>query len=188
MTAFALHTPATAPGTSAERLAVIERMYGFIPNVFAVLAESPAVLEGFQSLHDSFGKGSFTATEREVVLISTSIENGCTFCVAAHTALARKQGIPDAVIQALRDGRPLPDAKLNALYRFTRVMTANRGTVSQLEIDAFLAAGYDNRAMLDVVLGVALMVISNYGNRLAGTPLNDAFKPFVWAGCGRIME
>lgn len=188
MTAFMLHTKATAPLGSRERLTAIERMFGFVPNVFAVQAESPAMLEGFQTLHSAFGKTAFSPTEREIILITASIENGCTFCVAAHTALADKQGISGAVIQSLRDGKSLGEAKLDALQRFTRAVVMNRGAVSQAETEAFLRAGYNNRAILEAIMGVALMVMSNYTNRLASTPLNNAFEPFVWADCRQIAE
>lgn len=180
MTTFVLHTKTTAPLGSRECLTAIERRFGFIPNVFAVQAESPAMLEGFQTLLGAFGKTAFSVTEREIVLITASIENGCTFCVAAHTASAKKQGVSSAVIESLREGKSLGEAKLDALRRFARAVVMGRGAVCRTETEAFLKAGYDNRAILEVIMGVALMVMSNYANRFANTPLNDTLEPFVW--------
>ena len=188
MTTFALHTKNTAPFGSRECLTAIEQRFGFVPNVFAVLAELPAMLDGFQTLHGAFGKTAFSPTEREIVLITASIESGCTFCVAAHTAAATKQGVSSDVIQSLRDGKSLGEAKLDALQRFARAVVISRGDVDQTETDSFLRAGYDNRAILEVIMGVALMVMSNYANRFANTPLNDAFTPFIWRDSRKIAE
>lgn len=52
--------------------------------------------------------------------------------------------------------------------------------MTEEETASFLRAGYDNRALLEVIMGVALMVMSNYTNRLAKTPLNESFEPFAW--------
>lgn len=177
---FTLHNKTTAPIGSREWLIAIEKRFGFVPNVFAVQAESPPMIEGFQALHRTFETTAFSTTEREIVLMTASIENGCTFCVAAHTVSAKRQGVSSTVIQSLRNGQPIDEAQLEALQRFTRSVVINRGAVSEAETEAFLRAGYDNRAVLEVIMGVALMVMSNYANRFANTPLNEAFEPFVW--------
>jgi uncharacterized peroxidase-related enzyme len=177
---FTLHTQSTAPDGSRKLLAVIEQQFGFVPNLFAVQAESPAMLEGFQALYQAFESTALSATERETVLLATSFENGCAFCVAAHTAAAFKRKVSPEVVASLREGRSIDDAKLEALHRFTRALVTKRGAVTEEETASFLRAGYDNRALLEVIMGVALMVMSNYTNRLAKTPLNASFEPFAW--------
>ena len=83
-------------------------------------------------------------------------------------------------IQALRDQKPLPDAKLEALRNFTLTMVRSRGNPSQADIKAFQDAGYGNQHVLDVILGISMKTLSNYTNHMADTPLDEPFKPMVW--------
>jgi len=94
--------------------------------------------------------------------------------MAGHTTLAKMIRMDDAVIAALRAGTPLPDAKLEALHKFATAVVRERGFVPDADVDAFLAAGYTRRNVLEVILGVATKVMSNYTNHLVHTPY-DAF-------------
>ncbi|CAE7383839.1 unnamed protein product [Symbiodinium necroappetens] len=180
MVDFTLHTPETAPDGASERLAAAQKSLGFVPSLWAIQAEAPALLEGYQTLAAIFDKTSFTATERQTVMITVNFDNECTFCMAAHTGIAKSQGVPDDVIEALRNDTPLPDAKLEALRRFTRAVVTTRGWVEDSDVEAFLAAGYGRQQVLEVILGVGLKVLSNYTNHVADTPLNEAFQTFAW--------
>eukprot|EP01039_Chlorochromonas_danica_P016409 gene16409-19403_t len=94
--------------------------------------------------------------------------------------------VDDAVIAAMREGRPLVDTRLEALRTFAALVTRNRGVVTPAEVEAFKAAGYDNRAILDVLVLAATKLISNYTNHLAETP-NDAFmKGAEWTAPGQL--
>jgi uncharacterized peroxidase-related enzyme len=180
MADFPLHTPETAPEGAAERLAAAKKTLGFVPNLWAIQAEAPALLEGYQTLAGIFDRTSFDATERQTVMMTVNFENECHFCMAAHTGIAKSQGVPDAVIEALRDDTPLPEPKLEALRAFTRALVAKRGWVEESDVQAFLDAGYSQRQVLEVILGVGLKVLSNYTNHVAETPVNEAFRKFAW--------
>lgn len=181
MSDFTLHTPESAPDGARERLAKAQEKMGFVPNLWAIQAESPEMLEAYQALAGIFDRTGFSVTERQVVMMEINAENGCTFCVAAHSAIAKMQKIPDEIVQALRDGTPIQDAKLEALRVFTRAMVQKRGWLEKAEVEAFKSAGYTNRDILNVVLGVGYKIMSNYTNHLADTPLNEAFQPFAWS-------
>lgn len=181
MVDFTLHTPETAPKEAGERLAAAEAKLGFVPNLWAIQAEAPGLLEAYQTVSAIFDtKTSFTTTERQVIMITVNFDNECHFCMAAHTGTAKLQGVSDAVIEALRNDTPLPDAKLEALRTFTRAMVSKRGWAEPSDVEAFLAAGYDQRQVLEVILGVGLKVLSNYTNHVAETPLNEVFQKFTW--------
>ncbi|TAN59301.1 MAG: carboxymuconolactone decarboxylase family protein [Rhodospirillales bacterium] len=180
MSGFILHTVNTAPEGARERLAKAQEKMGFVPNLWAIQAESPEMLEAYQTLAGIFDRTGFSIAERQVVMMTVNAENGCTFCVAAHSAIAKMQGIAPEIVLALRDGTPIQDAKLEALRVFTRLMVQRRGWLEGAEVEAFKSAGYTNRDVLNVVLGVGYKILSNYTNHLADTPLNDAFKPFAW--------
>ena len=110
-----------------------------------------------------------------MVLITANFDNGCTYCMAAHTTMSKRQKLPEDVIQALRDNTPIADAKLEALRVFTRAVFHKRGWVDQADLDAFYAAGYEKHHVLEVVVGLAFKTISNYTNHVVDTPVDDAF-------------
>lgn len=182
MTDFPLHDTNSAPEAAQPRLEGARKAMGFIPNIFAKMAEAPAVLEGYMALSDIFDRTSLSPVEREVVLLTTSVEHECHFCVAAHSGRAKKAGMDEAVLQALRDGKPLPDARLQALHAFTLAVVRERGRVDEGAVEDLLEAGFERQQVLEVVLGVSMKVLSNYTNHIAGTPLNGELAALEWGG------
>lgn len=180
MADFPIHDETNAPEGSRERLAGAKKSLGFVPNLFGVFAESPAALEAYQTLGGIFDTSSFTPTERQVVRLSSSFVNDCHYCMAAEAAVANLKKVDADVIAALREGRPIADPKLEALRTFTAKVTEQRGWVSEEDSAAFLAAGYTRAQILEVIVGVAQKVLSNYTNHFANTPLDDAFQPLAW--------
>ncbi len=180
MSIFSIHTPETAPEDSRPILDEARRGLGFVPNLLGALAEAPATLKAYVTLSDILAKSSFTATEREVVLIATSVRNDCTYCVAAHSAIAGMHKVSADVIAAVRDARPIPDARLEALRRFAETVVDKRGWATEDDVQAFLAAGFGRQQVLEVILGVAFKTISNYTNHLVDTPLDEAFAGQAW--------
>ena len=85
-----------------------------------------------------------------------------------------------------REGRPIADAKLEALRQFAAKVTRNRGVVSEAEVAAFKAVGYDNQAVLDVLVLAATKLISNYTNHLAQTPNDSFMKGAEWNAPGKL--
>jgi alkylhydroperoxidase family enzyme len=92
--------------------------------------------------------------------------------MVGHTTLAKMQKMDPAVISALRNGTAIPDFTLEALHRFATLVVKNRGWVSDGDTDAFIAAGYTRRNVLEVILGVATKVMSNYTNHIVHTQLD----------------
>lgn len=175
-----VHTLGSAPAETIKELQEVETAYGFIPNLLGVMASSPAVLIGYRSFAAIFETTSLTPTERQVVLLATSYENNCTYCMAAHTAIASMQKVDGKVIESLRNGTQLSDPKLEALRAFTLEVVRSRGWPSESIKQQFLNAGYSPAAMLEVVLGIGLKTISNYVNHLSNTPLDRAFTAASW--------
>lgn len=175
-----VHDAHSAPESSRPILEGAKKSYGFVPNLLGTLAEAPALLEGYTTLSAIFEKTSLSATERQVVLLQTSFENGCEYCMAAHSAIAGMQGVGETVVRGLRDGTPLEDAKLEALRNFVRKMVRSRGWVSRDDLEAFVAAGYTQAHVLEVILGIGLKTMSNFANHIASTPLDPAFESQRW--------
>ena len=181
---FTLHDTTTAPMGSPEILIAIEQAWGFVPNLHRVLAESPAALEAYTTLWKIAEKTSFTSQERNIAYLAIIYENECTYCMAGHSNLSRVAELEAAVIAALRDGRPVADPRHEALRQFAAKVTRQRGAVSEADVAAFKAAGYDNRAMLDVLVLTATKLISNYANHLANTPNDASMKGAEWTAPG----
>ncbi|MEM7456102.1 MAG: carboxymuconolactone decarboxylase family protein [Planctomycetota bacterium] len=179
MNGFTLHTLETA-GESKPLLEKGLKAMGFVPNLYAMMAESPALLEAYQSLSAAFGKTGFSATEQQIVLMTNNRLNGCDYCMAAHTTISRMSKVPEDVIEALRSGSPIGDSKLEALRVFVEKVNRNRGWLEDGDMEEFLAAGYTRKHVLEVILGTSLKVLSNYTNHVTGTPLDDAFSDAEW--------
>lgn len=180
MSLFDLHTAETAPEGSRDDIAAVQERFGFLPNIHAVLAESPATLKAYNTLGGLMATTSFSPAEQQLLLLTISAVNGCEYCVAAHTMGGMMAKLDEDVINAIRDGGEIADAKLAALTKFTRAVVEKRGFVSDQEISELTAVGYSRDQVLEVVMATAMKTISNYVNHLAETPLDDAFAKAAW--------
>ena len=180
MTDFNTHTIETAPDASKAILEGFQKGFGFVPNLLATMAEAPALLEGYTTLAQIFDKSALTETERQIILMTNNRLNGCEYCMAAHTTLSQMAKVPEDVIDALRNNTPIADAKLEALRTFAEVVNVSRGWPSAAEVNAFLAAGYTQQTILEVILGTSLKVMSNYTNHIAETDVDDVFAKNAW--------
>ncbi len=181
MTQFTVHTKETAPKQSQKILETTEKAFGFIPNLVAVLAESPAGVKGYRTLMGIFDESSLTPTEKQIVLLAVSRYNECHYCVAAHTVIADMQKVPQVVTNAIRNDLPIADNKLEALRVFTTKVVDKRGWVNKEDIQAFLNSSYSRQQLIEVIMGVALKTYSNYFNHIAEIPVDDAFASRDWS-------
>lgn len=181
MPTFPVHTRESAPEASRPLLDTAAQTFGMVPNLMGVLATAPAALGSYLSVTGELEGSSLTPVEQQVVLIATSAENRCEYCVSVHSTVANMVKMPAEALEALRAGRDPEDARLGALAGFTRHVVEERGWVDMAELEAFLSAGFSEQQVLEVVTGVALKTISNYTNHIAGTPLDGAFESQRWS-------
>ncbi len=181
MTHFATHTIETAPEASKPLLEGVNKKYGFVPNLMGTMAEAPTLVEGYIALAGLFGQTDLSETERQIILMTNNRLNGCSYCMAAHTTIMKGAGVPQDVINALRAGTEIANPKLEALRQFAVIVNESRGWPTDAEVDAFLAAGYTKQTVLEVVLGTAYIVLSNYTNHIASTEVDAAFAPNAWS-------
>lgn len=165
--------------TALERA---KKATGFIPNMYAGMANSPGMLETYLDGYARFRSDSgFTPVEQEVVLLTISQGNACEYCVAAHSFVAEQVSkVPAPVIEAIRNGQPIADAKLAALNAMTATLLATRGLPKIADVEAFLRAGYEERQLLEIILAIAVKTLSNYANHLLHTPLDAMFAARAW--------
>lgn len=171
-----------ATGTGRELLLKAKAQLGFIPNMYAGMANSPGLLATYMDGYDRFRADSgFTPAEQEVVFLTISRFNSCEYCLAAHCTIAdRMSKVPPPVTEAIRNDQPLPDAKLAALSAFTTLMLESRGKPTTDEVAAFTDAGFLEGQVLEIVLAIAVKTLSNYANHVLHTPLDAAFADRAW--------
>lgn len=169
-----------APENSRQLLEGIQKRMGTIPNILGGIAVAPATLQAYLDLSGAFAQASLSSTEQQVVALSISHANDCAYCMAAHTTMAKGAGVDQAVLDAVRNGTPLPDAKLETLRTFALRLQETKGHLDAGELDSFLAAGFTEAQAYEVVVGIALKVITNYSNRLLETPVDAAFSANSW--------
>jgi len=170
---YTLHDHDTAPQAAREWMDKSVKGFGRVPNLHKVMANTPIVLEAYHRLWDIFGESSFSKVEQQVVYQASNITNACHYCVPAHFGLSLSIGMDEETAVALANAQPLPDPKLEALRVFTVAMIERKGHVTDDEFQAFLDAGWTQDHALEITVGLATKVLSNYTNALAGTPIDD---------------
>lgn len=176
---FELYTQENAPEESKPLLEDSQKVFGFVPNLHGIMAEVPGMLSTYKDLHNAFQATSFDAEELTVVWQTINIEHQCHYCVPAHTGIAHMMKVDEAIINALINRTELPTKKLQVLHETTLALVRNRGHLTEAEIQAFFDAGYKERNILEIILGITQKVMSNYTNHMADTPVDEPFKPYV---------
>ena len=161
-----------APAAARPQLEGVKRQLGSVPNLFRVLANSPVALEGYLGLNGALTKGVLDAKTRERIALAVAELNGCDYCLAAHSYLARNLAKLDASeIAANRDGAS-QDPKADAALRFAVQVASRRGHVTDEDLASVRAAGFDDAAVIEIVLHVALNTLTNYVNEVARTEID----------------
>lgn len=181
MSVFDLHTRESAPEGSHGVMDAYTERFGFVPNLINILAESPAATQGYAHTYGLLADTDFSPAEQQLLFLTISRTNGCTYCVSAHTMAGTMVGLDNDTIDAVRDGRPILDPKLAALSGFAVKVVEKRGHLSRDVINDFLTAGYSKAQILEVLLAVATKTISNYMNHIAETPLDEPFAAAAWS-------
>jgi uncharacterized peroxidase-related enzyme len=165
----------TAPDDAKPVLEQIRKTFGFVPNLMATFANSPAVIKGYLALDTEFAK-TFTPVERQLILLAASLENVCPYCAAAHsTMLKAVLNVQAEEVAAIRDQQATGNIRHDALIALTREIVQKRGYAGRNTVAAFLAAGYRTEQVMELLLGVALKTISNYLDHLSPTTIDPAF-------------
>jgi len=168
-------TPATiddAPAASRPLLEAVKKQLGVAPNLFRLVANNPAALEGYLGLSGALGKGALPAPTRERIALTVAEINGCSYCLSAHTYLGKNLAkLDDAEITANRRGAS-NDPKADAAVRFAAKVVHERGHVSEDDVRAVKFAGYDDAQLIEIVLHVALNTWTNYINEVTKTDVD----------------
>jgi AhpD family alkylhydroperoxidase len=181
MEQFPVYTIDTAPEASKPALRDLHAAFGIIPNIAGAMATSPVLINSLVGLFGRVHGGSFTEAQIQTLLLTNAVTNACAWAVAFHTALALKEGLTPADVDAIRGGRSPNDSKLGALATLARTLIEKRGRIADPDREAFFAAGFGRDHLLEVIAVVAASTITNYTGNVTDPPLEAPFQVHVWA-------
>jgi uncharacterized peroxidase-related enzyme len=159
--------PNDAAGKTKELFDGVKAKIGLVPNIYKVIAQSPTGLEGVLQFSGALASGSLDAATRERIALAVANVNGCDYCNAAHTAVAKSLKLSGEEIEANRQGHS-SDAQANVAVAFARKVAVTRADVTEGDVQALREAGYFEAQIVEIVLNVAFNVVTNY--------VNEAFK------------
>jgi AhpD family alkylhydroperoxidase len=177
---FVDHTIQSAPPAARRSMEAVVENLGYLPAGVGRLAASPQLLDGFLRTNALFESTTLDPLAREVLIMTMATRNGCHVCVAMHSAKLTSLGTDPGLIAALRESRPVDDARLEAMRGFTLEVLVTSGAVSAEAMRDFLGQGYTRQNALEVVLGIGVYTMSTLANRMTDAPLDEALRPFAW--------
>ena len=180
MSMFKVQTIDQAPEGSRAPLEQLQRVFGMIPNVAGVIANSPVLANIFVPLFQGVHSGSFTEAEIQTLLLTNAVTNSSAWAVAFHSYLALQAGLDPADVQAIRERRAPREPRYAALSIYARSLIEQRGHLGEADVAAFLSAGFTPDQALEVLAVSAASTITNYTLNIAEPPLEPMFQDHVW--------
>lgn len=141
-------------------------------NIFKGLANSEVGLEAYLSLNKALEKSAFSAKEKEAVALVVGEKNSCDYCTAAHTAIAKGHGLSEDQTVKIRKGEPIGDDRIDAIVAFTGRIVETRGFVEDQDLEQFKNAGFDDAAVVDLIVAYSLNVFTNTFNHINETQVD----------------
>jgi uncharacterized peroxidase-related enzyme len=178
MNRLKLHDVSSAPEGSKPLLEGVQKRFGRVPNFFGLMANSPGVLKGYLDLQTDLAATGLPPKLRELIAVYTAAWNECDYCFAAHTGAAKKFNYTDDQLEAMLRGEPGDDAKLGAALHFVHRLLETHGGVSEDDIAAVRAAGYDDAGIAALIATAGAQFYSNFLNRAMDTEV-DFPKPTI---------
>ena len=150
----------TANDEQKALLDAIQGQLGMVPNFLKVFANSPVALRAFLGLHGVASAGSLDALTRERIALALAEQNGCEYCVSAHTAIGRKTGLTGDEINAARNGTS-EDAQAAVAVKFAKSLMEKKGDISTLELAEVSSAGYSESDIVEIITHVGMNFLTN---------------------------
>jgi uncharacterized peroxidase-related enzyme len=171
MSRLAIPARDDVPETSKPILDAVHKQLGVVPNLFRLIAASPAVLQGFAANNGALGK-TLDVKTRERIALAVAQVNGCDYCLSAHTYLGLNLAKISPEEVALNRKGESGDAKADAAVRFAAKVVRERGHVTDADIKAVRDAGFADSQIVEIVAVTAENVFTNLLNEVAGTDID----------------
>jgi uncharacterized peroxidase-related enzyme len=162
---------ATAAPASQEMLKQIHAAFGATPNMFKVVSNSPAALKSMWGSFGALGAGTLGAKLGEQIAVAVANRNHCEYCLAAHTVLGQNAGVSGQDMSAAQVGKSV-DPKTQAALTFALKIVEQRAAISQADVEAVRAAGFNDGEIVEIMAHVALNLFTNYVNVAFNVPVD----------------
>ena len=163
--------PEKTKGKAQELLAAIKAKSGRVPNIMKTMAHSPVALQAYLGLSGAFADAKLSPKVREQIALAVGEDNQCHYCVAAHSAIGKLSGLTPEEIESGRRAES-GDPKTDAILRFAKKLSANRGNITDPELAEVRKAGCSDEEVLEIVTALALNLFTNYVNHVANTAID----------------
>jgi uncharacterized peroxidase-related enzyme len=163
--------PEQTDAKTAATLKAVHKKLGVLPNIFTTFAQSPAALSAYVQLGECLAGGRLSARQREQIALAVAQENACQYCLSAHAAIGKGVGLGDEDIERARVGGA-SDAMDNLIRLFALKVARSRGEISDADLAAVRRGGLDDGLTVEIIAHVALNVMTNYLNKVAGTEID----------------
>src|SRR6201998_2224979 len=170
---YPIHTIASAPETAKPALEQLQKAFGVLPNLPAVIANSPKLINSLVGLFGQVHSPGLSEAENQIVLLTDAVTNSSAYAVAFHTALAHENGISPEETNAIRERRAPKDQRFAALSTLAKSLIEKRGHLGEQELNAFLDAGFTKEQIMEVITIVAASTITNYAATITNPPLES---------------
>jgi len=163
--------PEQASGKTRELLDAVKAKFKVVPNLTRVMANSPAVLQGYLSFSGALAGGALDPKLREQIAIEVAEQNSCQYCLSAHTAIGKMTGLTIEELDLARSANSTAPQTTAAL-QFARQLVDTKGQVSEAEVEAVRRAGFSDAEIAEIIAHVALNIFTNYFNVAAGVEVD----------------
>ena len=167
------------PGDIKEKVLAVQEKVGFVPNVFLVLAHRPEELRAFFAYHDALmeKESGLTKAEMEMIIVATSSDNGCQYCVVAHGAILRIRAknslIADQVAVNYRKADITPNQI--AMLDFAMKVSNDSQSISDEDFEILRRHGFTDEDIWDIAGITAFFGLSNRMANFTSMRPNDEF-------------
>jgi len=163
--------PDHTTGAIRRLFAEIRAKFALVPNLFRVLANAPAALEGLMGLSAALARGALDEKTREQLALAIAESNLCAYCLSGHTAMAAKIGLSRVEIDdAIRASAA--DARTDAILKLARNIVVQRGELSDADLGRARAGGLSDGEIVETVANVSLNIFENYMSHVARVPID----------------
>ncbi|MDL2239465.1 carboxymuconolactone decarboxylase family protein [Bacteroidales bacterium OttesenSCG-928-K22] len=177
MKKFNITSQEKLPANNVKTLESLNKALGFTPNIYSFMANSATALNGFMSFNKM--ETLFNAKEHEVINLTASQIRKCEYCLSAHVGIAKNAGFSDEEIVNIRKGEINFNEKFAALAEMTAQLVKSDGHIPEATIEKFYNVGYTDAHLVDFMMIVAAISITNWLNNTTKLPVDFPLAPEI---------
>ncbi len=167
------------PDDIKEKVLAIQERSGFVPNVFLALAHRPDEMRAFFDYHDALlnREGNLTKADKEMIVVATSTDNGCLYCVVAHGAILRIRAKDPLVADQVATNYRKADIndRQKAMLAFALKVSNDARSINDEDFVTLRGYGFDDEDIWDIAGITAFFGLSNRMANFTSMRPNDEF-------------